>query len=240
MKKLILIGLLALLAGCDNSDEHVKILFAEVENGIEPYTSRTIISPDFMRIDYNEDDNDFILYDRKTKTVYSIVNGDQSIVVIAPREHDTKSPIKLNLAIEAGKLGKDAPTVDGKQPKHFIYTVNNKVCYDTISVEGLLPVVGEIYSDYLATLAGEHARILPVTPADLQNGCDLANNIFAIGRQFEKGFPINEWHGEYNNGYKRQLIDYQTGYKADPKLFKLPENYRRFTPDTIGAIPEGS
>jgi hypothetical protein len=209
------------------------IQFAETEQDIQPYMTRTIITPEFMRFDYNKDDDDFILFDRKSKMIYSVVHQDQTIVTVEPREVKVESPIKLDFVVEKGVLGEEVPEVEGRKPEYYRYKVNGQVCYETISVKGLLPDATRAFRDYLKTLSGEHARILPRTPADMQDPCDLATNIYDYGRQYDYGFPINEWHGEYNNHYKRQLVSYEKGFEADPKLFQLPEGYHRYKPEEL-------
>ena len=49
---------------------------------------------------------------------------------------------------------------------------------------------------------------------------------FAPTRQFEFGFPIQEWG---KREYMRSLVDYQTDYRADPELFVFPEGYKHYT-----------
>jgi len=225
--------LLVLAAGCSKDKGNIMIQFAETEKDIQPYMTRTIITPDYMRFDYNKDDDDFILFDRKTKVIYSVVNDDQTIVTVEPQEVTVKSPIKLDFSVEKGVLGEEVPNVEGKKPEYYRYKVNGKLCYETISVKGLFPDASIAFRDYLKTLSGEHARILPRTPADMQDACDLAVNIYYYGRMYDNGFPVNEWHGEYNNHYKRQMVNYDTDFKPDPKLFQLPAGYHRYKPEEL-------
>ncbi|MBD3671446.1 MAG: hypothetical protein HUJ29_11810 [Gammaproteobacteria bacterium] len=236
MKKIFLLGFLLLLGACGKQETNTMVLFAEAEQGIEPYMTRTIVTPDYMRIDYNQDDDDFILFDRKTGIIYSVVHENETIVSVKPSKVDAESPMELDFNIEKGVLGEDVPDIDGETPAYYRYTANGEVCFETISVEGILPDVATVYREYLKSLSGEHARILPTVPAGMQNACDLATNIFAYGRQYEKGFPINEWHGEYNNHYKRQMIEYKTNIEVEPELFKLPESYHQYSPAEIAPV----
>jgi len=233
VKRILFLMLLVLTASCGTDKGNMLIQFAEAEKDIQPYMTRTIITPNYMRFDYNKDDDDFILFDRKSKVIYSVVNDDRTIVTVEPREVKVKSPIKLDFSVEKGVLGEEVPNVEGKKPEYYRYKVNGKVCYETISVKGLFPDASNAFRDYLKTLSGEHARILPRTPADMQDACDLAANIYYYGRMYDHGFPINEWHGEYNNHYKRQMVNYDTDYKPDPKLFELPKGYHRYKPEEL-------
>lgn len=233
MKKILLLGMASLLTACSGEEPVTRIVFAEMDNSSQPYMSRAIITPDYLRMDYNKDDDDFILFERKSGIIYSIVHGEKNIVVVKPQDVTVETPIELNVEVVKGELDKDVPSVDGKTPEYFQYKVNGQVCYETISVSGLLPFATKVHKQYLKTLAGEHARVLTHIPADQYNACDLAANIFHYRMKFENGFPINEWHGEYSNGYKRQVVDFEEGYKVNPELLKLPEGYNRYSPSDI-------
>lgn len=233
MKKILIAGLIVLLTACGNEEPITRIVFAEMDSTTEPYMSRAIITPDFLRMDYNKDDDDFILFERKSGIIYSVVHEEKNIVVVKPRDIDVKSPVGLEVEVVKGVLDKDIPTVEGKKPEYFQYKVNGKVCYETISVPGLLSFANKVHKQYLKTLAGEHARILTKIPADQLDACDLAANIYHYQMKFENGFPINEWHSEYSNGYKRQMVDFEEGYKVNPELLKLPEGYNRYSPSDM-------
>ena len=58
------------------------------------------------------------------------------------------------------------------------------------------------------------------------DACDMTLTTFKPARQFEFGFPIQEWG---KREYSRSLVDYDVNYKADPKLFVLPEGYQNYT-----------
>jgi len=233
VKRLLVLSLVVLLTACSEEEPVTRIVFAEMDSASEPYMSRAIITPDYLRMDYNKDDDDFILFERKTGIIYSIVHGEKNIVVVKPLAVNIKTPIELNIEVVKGELDKDTPSVEGKIPEYFQYKVNGKICYETISVPGLLPFATKVHKQYLKTLAGEHARVLSHIPADQHDACDLSANIYHYQMKFENGFPINEWHGEYSNGYKRQMVDFEEGYKVNPELLKLPEGYNRYSPSDM-------
>ena len=233
MKKILIFGFAILLSACGKDEPVTRIVFAEMDISTEPYMSRAIITPDFLRMDYNKDDDDFILFDRKSGIIYSVVHGEKNIVVVKPLEVSIEPPIELSVEVVKGTLDKDIPEVEGKKPEYFQYKVNGKVCYETITVKGLLPFANKVHKQYLKTLAGEHARVLTQIPADQLDACDLAANIYHYQMKFDNGFPINEWHGEYSNGYRRQVVDFEEGFKVAPELLKLPEGYNRYSPSDM-------
>ena len=233
MKKLILVSLVMFITACGDNEPVTRIVFAEMDSSTQPYMSRAIITPEFLRMDYNKDDDDFILFERKTGIIYSIVHGEKNIVVVNPQEVTVKSPVELKIEVVKGAVEKDTPTVDGKSPEYFQYKVNGETCFETISVPNLLPFATKVHKQYLKTLAGEHGRILNAIPADQHNACDLAANIYHYEMKFENGFPINEWHGEYSNGYRRQVVDFEENFEVNPELMKLPEGYNRYSPSDM-------
>lgn len=233
MKRLLMLSLTVLLTACSEEEPVTRIVFAEVDDSNQPYKSRAIITPEYLRMDYNKDDDDFILFERKSGIIYSIIHGEKNIVVVNPIDVNIQSPIELSVEVIKGEVDKDVPMVDGKKAEYFQYKVNGQICYETISVPGLLPFATKMHKLYLKTLAGEHSRVLSHIPADQHNACDLASNIYNYQMKFENGFPINEWHGDYSNGYKRQVLDFEEGYKVDPELLKLPEGYNRYSPSDM-------
>ena len=46
--------------------------FIEQERGIDPYRTRVLVTPEFVRIDDGVDNNEFILFDRRAQTLYSV------------------------------------------------------------------------------------------------------------------------------------------------------------------------
>ena len=235
MRKSLLLMTLLLLSACGQKEPVTRIVFAEVDNANEPYMSRAIITPEFMRIDYNKDEDDFILFERKSGIIYSVVHKEKNIIVVMPSEITAASPLKLDVEVVKGQLDKSVPDVEGKTPEYYQYKVNGQLCYETISVPGLLPFASKVHKEFLKTLAGEHARIVNEIPADQHDACDLAATIYHYGMKFDHGFPINEWHGEYTMGYKRQVVDYEEGFTYDPALMLLPQDYKRYQPEDIAA-----
>ncbi len=199
------------------------ILFQDQETDIKPYLTRIIVTDDFMRSDDGTADSDFVLFDRKTQTVYSVAHSEHTILVVHAKPVETQSPIKLKL--DARRIEHvNAPKIGGKSPVQYDLLVNGKVCRHVIAVPGLLPVALEALREFRRTLSGQHAENIPKTPVDMLNPCFLADDVFNPGRELQYGFPLRQW-GE--DGKKRALMDYKTDFHADPKLFVLPKGYQR-------------
>lgn len=111
---LLLILMPSLLAACHPGKETATaVYFNEVERGAEPYTTRMLITPQFLRIDYGIDNDDFILLDRKHPAIYSVNHDDRTILVIEPLPIALPAPQQFVHETEQDKG--DIPPIDGHQ-----------------------------------------------------------------------------------------------------------------------------
>ncbi len=204
----------------------ILLTFIEFEKGVDPYRTRAIVTPDFLRFDDGEGSVDFVLFDRRKRIVYSVNSEDKTVLAVHAKHIEIEPPMKLDLVARVVDSMQDAPTIDGKTPQHYQFLANGEVCYDTVSVKGLLPDAVAALRDFTAVLASDSKVTFNTLPADLHDACDMSMNTFAAGRHFAYGFPVQEWSAA---GAGRTLIDYRTDYRADPALFVLPGEYAHFT-----------
>jgi hypothetical protein len=241
----LVLGLAVMLVGCSdqeppkaqagqvasqatqNDNSGLMLLFQDQETDIDPYVTRMLISDRFVRMDDGADSSDFLLFDRKENTVYSVAHSTHSILVIHGKPVTVKSPIPLKLDMRK-KKELNAPAIGGKEPEHYTFLVNGKSCKDMIVVPGLLDSGLAALREFRLVMAGQHAENLPKTPVDMLDPCFLAHHIFSPVRDLKYGFPVQEWDSQ---GTSRSLMDYDQHFKIDPKLFELPDGYRR---DTVG------
>ncbi len=194
------------------------------EPGVDPYLSRWLITDHFVRIDEGDDADNFILFDRSKKTVYSVVHGDRTVLDIPYRAVD-KKPAK-QFKQESRIVHDDKiPSIDGKKPLYRELRVNNTLCYSTVSVDKWLPDAVNAMAEYRQVMAGEHAKTLDNTPTELQDRCDLTLNIFSPFWLLEKGLPIQEWSPQ---GKASALLNYKTNQMFDSALFVLPQGYQHY------------
>ncbi len=225
-------------AGEASALEATVLWFREQEQGTDPYTTRVIVTERWLRMDDGRDGGDFVLLDRRARTVYSVVHGDRAILVVPYREVHARPPVRLEYGVEeTPQTG--APRIEGRQVVHYRFSVNGQTCRDVMAVPGLLQEAVAALRELAGVMAGEHGANLARTPVDMQRQmlCDLAESIFAPGLYLEKGLPVQEWS---EDGYRRSLVDYRRGWQADPALFVLPAGYRRFTvSDIAGPAQDG-
>ncbi len=203
----------------------IRLSFQEQEPGTEAYVSRYIVTDRYLRIDDGVPYGDFILLDRRTRTIYSANDDDRTILVIQGKERHVHPPMKLVASQRQSPLP-DAPAVAGRKAEHHTLLTNGKICYDVVAVPGLLDKAVAALREYRLVLASENQRMVPLTPADVQDACDLAHNAFWPVRYLRYGMPIQEWSPQ---GYHRRLLDYDETYQVSASLFVLPKGYRRYT-----------
>ncbi len=203
--------------------------FEESERGIQPYSSRLLVSAEYLRMDDGQDNGDYVLYDRRKRQIFSVSHHDRSILFIPHRKIEIAPAIPLELGLAKSRDTR-APFVSGLPPEHIVLSVNGQECHHVIAVAELLPEVNLALKEYHVTLAGEQAQNLFKTPVELQSPCMLAGTIFAPTRHLDHGIPILEW--DYR-GYRRTLIGFQESVQVESKLFQVPKGYRVFSINAV-------
>lgn len=231
MKKLVLLLMAGLLISCaGNEHRDTLVVFVEQEKGVDPYQTRMIVTKKFIRIDDGEGSNSFVLFDRVKKVVYSTNPDENSIMAVHEKKLKKgevfEPPFKLTHLEKEMSAMKDAPTINGKQAKHYQLITNNKICYDVVSVQGLMPHVVTALTEFNKHMATDSIITFNNMPADMHDACDMTTTTFKPARKFKFGFPVQEWG---KRDYRRSLVDFNEDYKVDPKLFILPEGFKRYT-----------
>ncbi len=202
------------------------LIMVEREAGSEPFTTRLFINEGYLHISDVRSPADFILFNRKEKTIYNVSRGDKTIMVIRNKPVAIEPPIKLDYQ-EASQPSGAIPKIDGKQATHYRFTANGEHCYDAVVMpEDFMPDVLAAMREFRMVLAGEHATTVDRTPKELLDACDLSLNIFYATRHMDHGLPIREWD---RKGYQRFMKDYRTGLLASEGTFDLPKGFRRYS-----------
>lgn len=231
MKRIVFLLMISVLFSCAKKEQDDSlVLFMEQEEGVEPYQTRMIITKKFIRIDDGKGTNSFVLYDRNKNIVYSTNPDEQTIMAVHEKRLKKgqvfEPPFKLTYSVNEMPEMKDAPTIAGATAKHYQLITNDKVCYDVVAIKGLMPNVVKALTEFHKHMATDSYVTFNNLPADMHDACEMTATTFKPARQFEFGFPIQEW-GKRN--YSRSLVDYNTRYKAEATLFVLPEGYKHYT-----------
>jgi len=221
-------------ANAKKSPTSIHLLYNVEEPNVDPYESRIIITDKYIRLDDNNDGNEFVLVDRAEKIVYSVSDENDAILVVKHQAVSIAPPLELKTDTKRTP-DKNSPKIDGHDIAHYIFNVNGEACQDALIAEGLLMNATAAIAEYRRILAGQHAKTFNSTPADLHNTCDMALHIFQSDRYLKFGLPIHE---RDHTGYQRSLIDFDDAYEPKPSLFILPENFEQFSIDEMQAPTE--
>lgn len=206
------------------------LLYQVTEPGLEPYNSRIIVTPRHMRMDDGVAEGNFVLFDRKTRIIYSVTHSDKTVLEIRPQTVAIEPPLMLAMQHAVVETERPLPAVAGKTPQQHRLKVNGMLCYEIVTIEGVMDDALAAMRSFRTVLAGENARILPQVPADMQDPCDLALNTFAPHWQLQFGLPIHEWDTQ---GKGQQLLDFNAGYPVTTPMFSLPKGYQHYQPNQL-------
>lgn len=206
------------------TDVATIVKFSEREEGIGAYPVRYIMTKDTVRIDDDNDDGDYVLYDDKKRMIYSVNHDDQTILVIKHNEWELPS-FKFQRNVSWKKL-EDAPAINGKNVLNYWLSAGETVCSEAQVVEGFLSNESALLKRYKQTLSGEQVTSLVATPEDMRTPCLLVDQVYNLGSVYDKGFPIQQWHV---NGLQRIMLSYKTDEKISSKLFDLPADYKKYS-----------
>jgi len=190
----------------------------------QQYSSRLIVTPDFLRFDDGNDEGDFLLFDRKKKTIYNTSAQDETILVIHNQE--VALPKKSDWTHNIDTDSKKSPDIGGKTVKHWVLLTNNVVCYDLYAARDLLPEVTSALSEYRQVLATQQAEIYVRTIERKRDVCDLANNVYLPDRYLKHGFPVKY---RDRDGRGEELVGYKEAVAIKPGLFKLPAGFKEYS-----------
>lgn len=192
------------------------------EQGVDPYFSRILVTPGFLRMDEGGEDGDFTLFDRKAGVIYNVSNEDHSILVIDNKEPLPTQPADLKISAKS-ELDSQAPMIGDKQPQNVRIYANDELCVELVTLPDTMVPALDALREFRLVLARVQAAALPAMPEDAKTPCDLAQHIFAPGRIYDFGLPVQE----SREGQSQSLVDFSPTVSVDDKLFVLPAKYEQ-------------
>ena len=208
------------LAGSAAADTRLAFVTVTPDGVAAP--SSMVVSDGWLRID-DDGPSGYVLFDRATRTIYSVNLDGGQIIVIPPAVSRAESPLELRFA-EHTVDSDGAPEIGGVKPVHLAFAVNERVCYQAVVVPGLLEDARRAESEYLAALAAEQRGHVAKLPVERLDGCDLGRHVFAADRHLRQGYPILILEPD---GSRRELVDYRSDLPAEPGRFELPAGLER-------------
>lgn len=217
------IAFFTLLAAATAVAEDADLLVYQVwEKGSEPYLSRILVTPDYVRLDEGDDAGGYTLFDRRLEVIYNVSPEDQTILVM-----DLTDPVPARsdtlVLSETVKPDPQAPLVAGRRPTQVSLLANGEVCTELVVIDGVMQAALDGLAELKQALARVHAATLAAMPQDIRTPCDLASNVFAADRSLRFGLPLREGGA----GRSQSLVDFAENHSVDPALFTLPQGYGR-------------
>lgn len=198
--------------------------YEEQERGTDIYPVRVLVTDDYLRIDDGDDNSSFILLERGTQTIYSVSHEEQSILKMEHHPPAVSLPDDIKLTEDVQTDAK-APTVDGKQPRHVKLMANGAVCYEVVTVHGLLEKAVTALVEYERALGARQLNNLQDVPEEMRTPCFLSRYAYAPERHYLQGLPIQEWD---ETGYRRALVNFSAGDSVSRTLFDVPASYQLY------------
>ncbi|MCK4950379.1 MAG: hypothetical protein KAS48_01070 [Gammaproteobacteria bacterium] len=203
----------------------LMLKFQEGEPEVGPYITRMLVANDYLRMDDGGDQDDFTLFDRKQKIIYSVTHENKNILVIP--NHPVKGTWVDSLKLEEKSYeDPDTPLISGKRPIQTELLVNGKVCQRMVVVPGLHEPAIKALIEFRQVLASEHMQNLDKTPVEMQDPCFLGYEVRNPDKVLQFGFPIQQ---QDYMGKTRLLLDYKSGFSVNSSVFQLPQGYGQFS-----------
>lgn len=218
MKKILFLLLCALALNAAAA-EMTEIRYRDQDADQTAYTSRILILGEKMRMDYGNDEEDFILFDRAAGMVWLVAHGERRLTGIPALPMARVA--KLAVWPSGWKLDQSRAASEGNAL--FQARVNDQLCVE-YKTAPILKKEARLLRDFRRALAANQAASWNGTPESLRQPCSLLLDARQAGMEYQQGLPlaIRYWDGRgrvYQSHEKRPV---QTG------LFKLPEGYQRF------------
>lgn len=197
------------------------INYMEQESGVEPYPLRIIITENYIRLDDGYDDSDFVLLDRGPRTLYSVTHENRSVLVINNQPAEDALPESIELT-EKVVEDTESPEIAGRPAVHKQYLANDQLCFEAVTVDGLLPEAVEAMAEFATALGERQLANMHTMPAAMQTPCFLSRYVYRTDRHYDDGLPIQEWDA---TGNVRSMVDYSEDETINPSIFNVPSDY---------------
>jgi hypothetical protein len=207
--------------------EVIMLRFDEQESGTDMYPVRMLISDTDMRFDDGRDDGDFVLMNRKSRSLFSVNHEEQTILVVEYRAAGIELPQPPELTVTE-QMDDAAPRIMGRKTVSRDYLADGELCLQVVAVPGLLEAAVDAMREYAGVLAERQKNTLESVPDFMRTPCFFARYIHAPAQYLENGLPIQERDA---TGYRRTLVDFDESRRVSRTVFSLPTGYDRFSLD---------
>lgn len=221
----LLSGLLLMSTAQAEDISSLVLVYDELEEGMGQAEVRYLVNDNYLRIDNGQDKGDFVLFDVKSRNVYSVNHEDRTILKIG--HQPWKAPAFDFAVTETEVAMKDAPKINQQTVYHYQLKADDKVCTGVAYLRGVYPARMKVFYLYQQTLSGQQVISLDNTPKEFQTPCYLLDQVYHNGDYYQKGLPVQISY--FSRGYEKFLKTYDET-RVNGNLFVLPEGYREYLP----------
>lgn len=190
-----------------------EIRYEEQEPTHPAMVNRILAWGDRLRLDYGEDEGDFVLYDGLAGITWHVSRQDRRLVGIVSTRAKYDWPKDWKMIQEKYPSGANVITR---------VHLNDRFCAEYKTAPMLLETARLMWALRQA-LAGNRARIWSQTPEDLRHPCALVVDVREAGIEYRDGMPlaVRYWDG------RTRVYQGHESLPVRHELFALPEGYSR-------------
>jgi hypothetical protein len=196
--------------GVAHAADMTVLRYVDQDPGGEPYLTRILVTPDYLRMDSGEDEGDFFLLDRRQRKLINVMRERGLAMVflpgtLPPRPADWKPRLETR------------PAAPGTE--RFSLSMKEVVCSEGVAARRAAPEAARAMAEMKSVLASMQYRVWKESPPELQYDCDLVNLVWDSGTTLKLGLPLEE--REFTG--RSRKFESETLQPLQPGLFRLPD-----------------
>lgn len=192
-----------------------EINFMDQQADSGGYVTRLLVTDRYLRMDFGQDRDDYVLFDRQAHRVYNVTHDQRQILLIEPGAVTIPKPDKWRV--------KEDVLTEERGQRTFDIQVNGITCSRITASPTFLPEVAQAMGDFNELMAATQSATYLATPPEQRQPCDLARYILEPKLWVKSGFPLYEADAD---GSIRRLLNYQASVPVRRGIFTLPDTYR--------------
>lgn len=196
--------------GAAHAADMTVLRYVDQDPGGEPYPTRILVTPDYLRMDDGEDDGDFFLLDRRQRKLVNVMRDRQVAMVFLPGTLPPR-PADWNPRLDT------RPAASGTG--RFSLSMKGVVCSEGVAALRAAPDAARAMAEMKSVLASMQYRVWQESPPELQHDCDLVNLVWESGTTLKLGLPLEE--REFTG--RSRKFESETLQPLQPGLFRLPD-----------------
>lgn len=196
--------------GAAHAADMTVLRYVDQDPGGEPYLTRILVTPDYLRMDDGEDDGDFFLLDRRQRKLVNVMRDRHVAMVFLPGKLPPR-PADWNPRLDT------RPAAPGTE--RFSLSMKGVVCSEGVAALRAAPDAARAMAEMKSVLASMQYRVWQESPPELQHDCDLVNLVWESGTTLKLGLPLEE--REFTGRSRR--FESETLQPHQPGLFRLPD-----------------